>query len=173
MGPKAIVGGWARMLQQQHPMCFHLCGSLPPNPVAVRAAHSSPRVTARGMRASPQIVAVAAEPPTGGAPVQNTGQRKGETSATAVVGTPAGAGAYGETVLQSSAWSARRLRRCRHWIAPASSPHARRALPRPASPSPWWLCSYVQRASAPCTWAESSLPSRTSVPSAPRRCVHG
>jgi hypothetical protein len=108
------------MLQQQRPMCFHPCGSLTPNPVAVRAAHSSPRVTARGMRASPQIVAVAAEPPTGSAPLQNTGQRRGETGATAVAGALTGAGVYRETVSQSSYWSARRLRRCRYWIAPTS-----------------------------------------------------
>jgi hypothetical protein len=106
------------MLHQQRPICFHPCGLLTHNPVAVRAAPSSPRVTARGMRASPQRVAVAAEPSTGGAPVQNTGQRRGETGATAVAGALAGAGAYGETVSQSSDWSARRLRWCRYWIAP-------------------------------------------------------
>jgi hypothetical protein len=52
-------------------------------------------------------------------------------------------------------------------------PHALRALPRPASPSPPWICGRAQRASAPCPWAQSSVPSRTCAPSAPRCCAHG
>ncbi len=32
---------------------------------------------------------------------------------------------------------------------PPAHPHALRALPRPASPSPPWICGYAQRASAP------------------------
>jgi hypothetical protein len=56
---------------------------------------------------------------------------------------------------------------------PPAHPHALRALPRPASPSPPWICGYAQRASAPCTWAKASVPSRIYAPSAPRCCVHG
>jgi hypothetical protein len=166
MGSKAIVRGGARMLHQQHPICFHPCGPLPHNPVAVRAAHSAPRVAARGMRASPQRVVVAAERP-------HWGRSRAEH------GTAEGGGRRDSG--RGRAWSARRLKRCRHWIVPhllgseppPAHPRARRALPRPVSPSPPWIWSHGQGASAPCPWAESSLPSRTSVPSAPRRCAHG
>ena len=62
-------------------------------------------------------------------------------------------------------------------LAPqAHSPPRRRALrarPRPASPSPLWLCGHASRASAPCTWAKASVSSRTDAPSAPRCCAHG
>jgi len=56
---------------------------------------------------------------------------------------------------------------------PPAHPHALRAFSRPASPSPPWSCGYAQRASAPCTWAKASVPSRTYAPSAPRCCAHG
>src|SRR5712691_8689209 len=39
--------------------------------------------------------------------------------------------------------------------------------------SPLWICGRVQHRSAPCTCAESSVPSRPCTPSAPRRCAHG
>ena len=42
-----------------------------------------------------------------------------------------------------------------------------------AFPSPLWICGRVQHRSAPCTCAESSVPSRPCTPSAPRRCAHG
>ena len=60
-------------------------------------------------------------------------------------------------------------------VSPLDTPrrltHARRALPRPGVPSPWWLCSYVQRASAPCTWASvvTAIPDLRAVGSAPLR----
>src|SRR5712691_6696995 len=42
-----------------------------------------------------------------------------------------------------------------------------------AFPSPLWICGRVQHRSAPCTCAESSVPSRTCTPSVPHRCTHG
>ena len=42
-----------------------------------------------------------------------------------------------------------------------------------AFPSPPWICGRAQHRSAPCTCAESSVPSRTCTPSAPRRCAPG
>ena len=42
-----------------------------------------------------------------------------------------------------------------------------------AFPSPLWICGRVQHRSAPCTCAESSVPSQTCTPSVPHRCTHG
>src|SRR5712691_2898675 len=42
-----------------------------------------------------------------------------------------------------------------------------------AFPSPLWICGRVQHRSAPCTCAESSVPSRTCTPSVPHGCTHG
>ena len=76
------------------------------------------------------------------------------------------------SVSDADVWVSAAQRGCPARLSEGDPP-ARRALPRPASPSPPWICGHAQRASAPCTWAKSSLPSRTCAPSAPRCCAHG